>query len=191
MDNIYQSPYFRILVVIFIMMSTFFYSSHERRKIEVMQESSAQGSAVIKKLPKLDFTDWNSKTAFNTAAMAKSSKGLYVHFWATWCGPCEQEFPAFLEYAKMFEASYVHFILVAVKDEEVAVKKFLKKYKILPANVRIVLDQSGDFMDHFGTLKLPETFLFKSSGDLLIHYPGPQDWGLTGMYNRTLIQLGM
>lgn len=191
MDNIFQSPYFRIFVVVFIMMTTFFYSSYERRKIDLMQESSVQGSAVIAHLPEVEFSDWKTNESHKTQAVANSSKGLYVHFWATWCGPCEAEFPAFLEYAKKLEASNVRFLLVAVKDDEVAVKKLLARFKTLPTNVNLVFDLSGNFMGRFGTLKLPETFLFKSNGELLNHYPGPQDWALEGMFNRTLIQLGL
>jgi thiol-disulfide isomerase/thioredoxin len=191
MDNIYQSPFFRMFVVIFIMMTTFLYSSYERNKIELMQASSIQGTAVIKKMPEMVYLDWVTGQIKNTKEVAAMSKGIYVHFWGTWCGPCEEEFPAFLDYAAKFEDKNILFLLVAVKDEEGAVKKFLKRFKKFPANINFIFDAKGDFMDAFGTLKVPETFLFKKDGELVVHFPGPQDWAVPGMLNRTLIQLGL
>jgi thiol-disulfide isomerase/thioredoxin len=191
MDRIYQSPFFRVFVVVFIMMITFLYSSYQKNQIELMQVTSIQGTAVIKNLPEKMYIDWENGKVKNTREALATSRGLYVHFWATWCAPCEEEFPAFLEYAAKFEQKNVMFLLVAVKDEERAVKKFLKRFKKIPTNINFIFDSKGEFMGEFGTLKIPETFLFKNDGNLLNHYVGPQDWAVSGMLNRALIQLGI
>ena len=65
-----------------------------------------------------------------------------VHFWATWCAPCEAELPEFIDLAKKFEK--ITFFLIAVNDEEKKIHKFFKRFGELPPNVRLAHDEEGE-----------------------------------------------
>jgi hypothetical protein len=91
--------------------------------------------------------------------------------------------PEFLAYAKSVQDKGIKFYLVAVNDEEVKIKKFIGRF-VLPANVQIMFDKENVVMDLFGTLKVPETFLFDSTGKHINKFIGPQDWGQSSYKDR-------
>ena len=101
---------------------------------------------------------------------------LVVHFWGTWCPPCIPEFPKLLQFAReLSKDSRIKFLAVSVMDKWSDVEKFMKKFKNLPTNFHLVLDQKGATMSSFGTVKVPEThyYLKKRSAKRFI---GPQEW---------------
>ncbi|MGZ3809766.1 MAG: TlpA family protein disulfide reductase, partial [Bacteriovorax sp.] len=62
-----------------------------------------------------------------------------------------------------------------VNDDEVKIKKFMGRFS-LPKNVLVVMDRENKVMDLFGTLKVPESFLFDSTGKHINKFIGPQEW---------------
>ena len=60
----------------------------------------------------------------------KSGKTLLVNFWATWCAPCEAEFPDLQNTWRMYRKRPFELVTVSVNypDEEKAVRTFLTKY---------------------------------------------------------------
>ena len=59
-----------------------------------------------------------------------TGKTLLVNFWATWCGPCEAEFPDLQNTWRMYRKRPFELVTVSVNypDEEKAVRAFLTKY---------------------------------------------------------------
>ncbi len=65
--------------------------------------------------------------------IAESKKPLVVNFWATFCIPCIQELPYFLEAAKKYSKDSMQLILVSLDLEDeypAGIKKFMEKHKI-------------------------------------------------------------
>jgi hypothetical protein len=54
----------------------------------------------------------------------------------------------------------------------------------LPKNVTVVMDNENKVMDLFGTLKVPETFLFDATGKHINKFIGPQEWGQESYQTR-------
>jgi hypothetical protein len=92
--------------------------------------------------------------------------------------------PAFLIFADKVKSKGIKFYLIAVGDEVANVKKFLKKFPVVPENVVIAIDLDNTIMDLFGTLKVPETFLFNSSGKHVNKFVGPQEWSQESYISR-------
>ena len=161
-------PFFVLLVVVS-------YSIYLKKSLDTnSSESGFSNSVVIKNMPTFEVYDLDGKNVSSSQLLSKS--GFYVHIWGTWCGPCESEFGLLLDFAATLENKNIKFYLIAVNDEKNKILKFISKYKKIPGNVIILIDQNNQVMDKFGTFKVPETFLFDSNGLGRNKYVGPQDW---------------
>lgn len=168
-----MSNSFKFLVVALLISCTFFYSHYEKRKVD---ELTMDTGYVLKSVPEFDGTFLSDSSPMNSLKVVSSYPGTFIHFWGTWCAPCETEFPDLLEFANKLAEKNLHFMLVAINDKPKKVKAFLKRFKNLPKNVSIVVKEDTSLMARFGTFKVPETYLFGSGGSLLTKYVGPQDW---------------
>lgn len=178
----------KIALIIVAAMLVFAYALYEKNKY-YNAEGSASHEFALKKLPEFNSLVVATGETISSYDHLKGANGLFVHIWGTWCAPCEKEMPDFLKYAQSVEARGVKFLLVAVNDEEMKIKKFMARFT-LPKNVLVVLDKENKVMDLFGTLKVPETFLFDSNGKHINKFVGPQEWTAESYRTRLDFWLG-
>jgi peroxiredoxin len=96
-------------------------------------------------------------------------KILVLNFWASWCPPCTQEAPDFVETYNSYKAKGVQFLGVS-NDDVKALKKFIKDKKI---NYPTLLDGSIDtIIPKWGINALPTTFVIGRKGEILFHNVG-------------------
>ena len=106
---------------------------------------------------------------------APSGKLLVVHFWATWCAPCEEELPGLVAWWKEAKADpRVELVAVSVDEEWATVEAFLAKRGA--ADLPVALDPAKAVASAFGTAKFPETWFLSPSGEVVFHQVGPLDW---------------
>ncbi|WP_127718334.1 TlpA disulfide reductase family protein [Halobacteriovorax sp. HLS] len=172
----------KILIISLVIGLTLSYSMYEKKKFSSML-NVGESSPILQTMPSFQIDLVLSEGKVSQEDF-KSSKATFVHFWGTWCAPCEHEFPDFLKFAKKFESDNVKFLLLAVNDDNKKIKKFLKRFKDLPSNVVIAHDSTGVSMTTFGTVKVPETYLFDSSFRNLKKFIGPQSWGMEAFAPR-------
>jgi thiol-disulfide isomerase/thioredoxin len=106
-------------------------------------------------------------------------KLLVVHFWATWCAPCVEEFPGVVAFWKEFRSNpNVELLTVSVDDGWPAVEGWLKKSGA--AGIPVALDPKRLTAKAFGTEKFPETYVITADGTVLERYEGAIDWASPG-----------
>ena len=109
---------------------------------------------------------------------APSGKLLVVHFWATWCAPCEEELPGLLAWWREAKADpRIELLAVSVDEEWPTVDGFLAKRSA--ADLPVALDPRKEASSAFGTVKFPETWFLSPKGEVVFHQVGPLDWGST------------
>jgi thiol-disulfide isomerase/thioredoxin len=105
----------------------------------------------------------------------KSGRGLILHFWATWCGPCREEMPGLVKFVKETKGDpNVEFLAVSVDEDWKVVDAWLKERGI--ADLPLALDPKGDTARRVGTKLFPETWFVAPSGEIFHYVDGPADW---------------
>lgn len=102
-----------------------------------------------------------------------------VNVWATWCGPCRDEFPALVAAASRHRSDGVRLMLVSADfdDERPAARRFLESHGVLDTSfVKAEADMpfiNGVHAAWSGAL--PATLLYDSRGQLLEFWEGGAD----------------
>jgi thiol-disulfide isomerase/thioredoxin len=110
---------------------------------------------------------------------APSGKLLVVHFWATWCAPCEEELPGLVAWWEEAKADpRIELVAVSVDEEWKVVDGFLAKRNA--RDLPLALDPKKSAASAFGTEKFPETWFLSPNGEVLLHQVGAQDWSSPG-----------
>lgn len=111
-----------------------------------------------------------NKSSLNKLIKNRNGKILFLNVWATWCGPCKEEFPDLVKLAEKYKNSKVEIIGLSVDypDEvESKIIPFLQKNK---ANFKIYVSDFEDVQDLIDFLSkdwnggIPATFIFDKSG---------------------------
>jgi thiol-disulfide isomerase/thioredoxin len=104
------------------------------------------------------------------------AKAVLVNMWATWCGPCREEFPGLVRVARKYQEQGLKVILVSADDDKdmAQIKKFLADEGVdFPAYIKAEKDQPFiDGLDKRWTGALPATFLYDGSGKLRDFWEG-------------------
>jgi thiol-disulfide isomerase/thioredoxin len=107
---------------------------------------------------------------------------LYVvNFWATWCPPCVNEFPAFEKVSKEYNTSKVEFIMVSLdfpSQIETHLLPFLEKNKVsLDVAVMMNVDYNSwiDKVDASWQGDIPATLVFNNFKKIRHFHTGALD----------------
>jgi thiol-disulfide isomerase/thioredoxin len=88
-------------------------------------------------------------------------KVVIVDFWATWCPPCRQEIPGFVELQKQYGDKGLVVVGLSLDDEMEAVKEFCKAQKV---NYPVFV-VGQDTTAAWGNIEaIPTTFILDKTG---------------------------
>jgi cytochrome c biogenesis protein CcmG/thiol:disulfide interchange protein DsbE len=86
---------------------------------------------------------------------------VILNFWASWCGPCEQEAPALERAQHTLQPNGGTVLGVTYKDYAADSRRFVRRFDISYPTLR---DDKLQLAPKFGTNKLPETFVLDRQG---------------------------
>lgn len=89
-------------------------------------------------------------------------KPIWIHFWASWCGPCQSEAPDIAELAEKYKDQLdVYGINATMYDNEKDVAAFVEKYGL---TFPILKDEQGDIFKLFRGAALPTHVFIDENG---------------------------
>lgn len=116
----------------------------------------------------------------DTARVAPGEPVTLLHVWATWCGPCEKEFPEIEALQKEFGPRGLRILAISVDegDDDDPVRKFVTAKG---ATFDIGRDPSGSVRRLYQGIGVPESYLISSDGKLLVRQFGAIPEGAAAM----------
>ncbi|MBY0498071.1 MAG: TlpA family protein disulfide reductase [Nitrosomonas sp.] len=141
----------------------------EAYQTELSSEESQQGAQAILSASLPDLQGENQEIS------QWLGKVMVVNFWATWCTPCREEIPEFIEAQKKYGEQGLIFIGIAI-DQTDKVKMFSQEfginYPVLVGsfNTWSLLEAAGNRHS-----ALPYTVVINRSGELVENYLGRVD----------------
>ncbi len=101
---------------------------------------------------------------------AYKGQPVMLNFWASWCGPCQDEAPFLQSQWQQAHAHGVIFLGVDYQDSKAEGIGFVQKYAITYPNV---VDANGMTAINYGVTGTPETFFINRKGVIVAWEAGP------------------
>ncbi len=99
-------------------------------------------------------------------------KVVLLDFWATWCDPCREEIPHFVELQKKYGDQGLQIIGVSMDDGPEPVRDFYQRFKM---NYPVVMGNAKTGELYGGVLGLPIAFLIGRNGRISARHIGITD----------------
>lgn len=98
---------------------------------------------------------------------------VFLHFWASWCGPCREEMPTIKHLTNTFTAEQLQIVMINTAEDEDTIFSFLGGIGIEPVSL---MDADGLVTEVWKPRGLPTTFLIDPGGRVRYQAIGGRDW---------------
>ena len=96
-------------------------------------------------------------------------KVVLLDFWATWCTPCREEIPHFVEMQQKYGPKGFQVVGISMDDDAKPVKAFYQEYKM---NYPVAVGDDKLAESFGGVLGLPVNFIIDSDGRIVRKFVG-------------------
>jgi thiol-disulfide isomerase/thioredoxin len=115
----------------------------------------------------------------DSARIAAGQPVTLLHVWATWCGPCQKEFPEIEAIQREFGPRGLRIVAVSVDEgDDDPVKAFVREKG---ATFEIGRDPEGSVRRLYQGIGVPESYLISADGRLLVRQFGAIPEGAAAM----------
>jgi thiol-disulfide isomerase/thioredoxin len=115
----------------------------------------------------------------DSARIAAGQPVTLLHVWATWCGPCQKEFPEIEAIQKEFGPRGLRIVAVSVDEgDDDPVEAFVRENG---ATFEIGRDPDGSVRRLYQGIGVPESYLISADGRLLVRQFGAIPEGAAAM----------
>jgi peroxiredoxin len=141
-------------------------------------------SATAQHLPAPDFT-LPQLDGHDLRLSSYRGKVVLLDFWATWCDPCREEIPHFVELQQKYASSGLQIIGVSMDDSPDPVRPFYQQFHM---NYPVVMGTAETGSAYGGVLGLPIAFLIDRKGIIQFKHMGATDAAVFEKDITTLLQ---
>ncbi len=98
---------------------------------------------------------------------------IFLHFWASWCGPCREEMPAIQQLANILKDERFQIVMINTAEDEDTVFEFLA---VINVELNSLMDLDGQVTEAWRPRGLPTTFLINPKGEVKYQAIGGREW---------------
>ncbi len=100
-------------------------------------------------------------------------KWVFVHFWASWCGPCAHEMPLIQALSNQLKHPDFHIVLINTAETEDTIFSFLSA---TAPRLHTLLDENGQVSESWAPRGLPSTYFVDPQGVIRYLALGGRPW---------------
>ena len=116
---------------------------------------------------------------------AYRGKVVYLDFWATWCDPCREQIPRFVELQDKYRDQGLQIIGISMDDGPEPVRNFYRRFHM---NYPVVMGNAKIGELYGGVLGLPIAFLIDRNGRIAAKHIGATDLSVVEREIKALLQ---
>lgn len=98
---------------------------------------------------------------------------VFVHFWASWCGPCRREMPAIQAMEQHLGDSGLSVVMINTAEDEDTIFEFMSSYA---PDMTTLMDRDGLATEDWQPRGLPATYLVDPRGRVRYQALGGRPW---------------
>ena len=126
--------------------------------------------------------EWHGADGAVVRMADTKGKVVLVDFWASWCPPCKESFPALDVIQRDYRARGVQVIAVNVDERQKDADAFLAAH---PHQLLVVFDPHGESPKAFKVRGMPSSFVIDRRGEIRYTHQGYSQ-GIDAAYRREL-----
>lgn len=121
--------------------------------------------------------DFDEIDDFDELLSRFKGKRLYIDIWATWCGPCKDQFKYGKELKKMLSEKNVEILYISIDRDEYAQRwvEMIKYYGLDGSHIRVNESLRGRIYDMYGGgISIPQYLIVDETGKIVnLNAPSP------------------